>query len=264
MSAAIQRFRQLLQDRDFRIAASAGLVPGVRPGTKFGYDLTNPVGDTDIWPGSAAYVFPDGAGQTVEAVSASPADSVSLKIEGIDAATQLTRVETVALDGTTPVPVPGSWLSINRAYNANGTPFVGEVLVRGTGAPNANVFAIVPVADQQTVQLPTMLPADKFGLITAIGLGINKSSGTDASAIARLSIARDGGVFRTQIRNGVQRNGTSAIPFELPHPMPVPPLSKIRLTADPSAEVDVSGLYGMLLLDIGLIEPDYLQQVEDS
>lgn len=250
---------------EFTSALVLGLVVGYTPEVKFGYAASISV-QGDITPLGVPYVFPVNTGQEVEAISNNAADTHILRIVVIDAGTGLERTEEVTLNGNVgPVAIPGGpVLSVNRAYNNNGTPYVGTISIRGTGAPNANVFATILPEDQQTTQCPYMVPADKVGIINNYSTAINKSGGADVSAIMRLVVTRLGKVPRTQIRYGLQRGGVSNISSDLVVPIPVPPGARIQVTGDPSAVADISGEYSMQLIDKTLISAEVLLAIEEG
>lgn len=254
----ILQFQQSQALKDFGSALSLGMVKGAEPEVKFGYAAAiSALGD--VWPLGTPYVFPVDAGQLVQAVSTDVADTHELTIEGINKADGLPVSVKVTLDGTTPVAVPDIlWASVHRAFNSNSVAFLGTINILGTGAPNSNVFAVVLPADQQTTQTIYQVPADKVALINNYSTALNKTAGADASAIMRLQITRPGKVARTQIRYGLQRSGTSNLSSDLIVPIPVGPGSRIQVTAEPTAEVDISGEYSMILIDKDLVSPELL------
>lgn len=252
---------------DFGSALVLGLVAGNAHEVKFGYAASiNALGD--VWPLGTLYAFPVTAGQAVEVVSDNIADAgVMVTVDVINAASGLEESHVVALDGTNPTTNPvlvpgGNVKSVNRAFNANGTTFTGIINVRGTGSPNSTVFAVILPEDQQSTQCPYMVPADKVAIINNYSTALNKTGGVDVSAIMRLIVTRNGKVARTQIRYGIQRGGVSNLSSDLVVPIPVPPLSKIQVTADPSAVADISGEYSMILIDKTLVPASILAAIE--
>lgn len=262
---SIQTFQQNLRERDFRLAVMAGYFEGVTGELKFGYKETAST-LTDIWLGPVSgYVFPVDAGQAIEAVSDNAADVFDLTMRGVDAVTGADTVETITLNGLTPVSFPGAWKAVNIAYNNNGTPFTGTVTLRGTGTPNSNVFAVVPPADQQSTQLPAMIPEGKIGFVVDISVSINKTGGASAaSSVFRYQQRKPGKVWRTALRYGAQTNASSAILFPTPLPLPVPPGTQIRITADPSTTLDISAEYALILVDTELLTPEALTAIIES
>ncbi len=262
----IQVFQRDQKKFDYPSALVLGLVAGNVPDVKFGYAASiNAFGD--VWPLGTVYAFPVVAGQVVEVVSSDIADAgLLVNVIVINAASGLEETHVVTLDETNPVTTPvlvpgGNVKSVNRAFNANGTAFTGTISVRGTGAPNSTVFAVILPEDQQTTQCPYMVPGDKVAIINNYSTAINKSGGVDVSSIMRLVVTKEGKVARTQIRYGIQRGGVSNLSSDLIVPIPVPPLAKVQVTADPSAVADISGEFSMILIDKTLIPPEVLAAI---
>lgn len=257
-------FTETLRQFSINDATVVGMFPGMVPEVKFGYaDAIAALGD--VWPLATPYAFPVPGGQELEIVStATDTETAFVDVIELDGS-EGRRV--VALSGSIGVPasIPGGPAkAVNRAFNSNGTLFAGVVDVRGTGAPNANVFARILPNDQQTVQTPYMVPAGKVALINNYSTAINKSGGADVSAILRLVVTRDGKVPRTQIRYGLQRSGVSNISSDLIIPIPVPPLAKIQVTADPTAVADISAEYSMRLIDANLLSDEVLAAIVEG
>lgn len=257
-------FRETLRQISVNDATVLGMFPGIQPEVKFGYAGAI-AGLGDVWPLATPYVFPVAAGQELEIVStATDAQTTFVDVIELDGSDGR-RVVTLSGVANTPAPIPGGPArAVNRAFNSNGALFVGVVDVRGTGAPNANVFARILVEDQQTVQTPYMVPAGKVALINNYSTAINKSGGADVAAVLRLVVTREGKVPRTQIRYGLQRSGVSNISSDLIVPIPVPPLAKIQVTADPTAVADISAEYSMRLVNANLIDPEVLAAIGEG
>ena len=261
-SGDIQNFRQNLQNRDFLLAVSAGLVEGVSLQTKFGYrDALSTTGV--IWAGpSNDYIFPVSGGQSIEVVSDNVGDTGDIEIVGNIVSSDSEIKVTVTLNGLTPVAVPNTdWIATNRAYNDTDTDYLGNISIRGTGTPNSNVFAYIPVGDGQTQQLPYMLPANRVGLLVATKTWLNRTQGQTASCISKFFVKKENKVFRNRFRFGLQRDGNSENEVILPLSRPIPPSAQIKIESTPSVELDLSGIYQLVLIDTDLIEPDYLQQI---
>lgn len=262
---AKQDFQKEQPSLEFCSALVLGLVVGYSPEVKFGY-VAAIAALGDVTPLGVPYIFPVDAGQEVEAISDNAADVHILKVIVIDAVTGLERIEQVTLNGNVgPVLIPGGpVIAVNRAYNNNGDPYVGNITIRGTGAPNANIFATVLADDQQTTQCPYMVPAGKVAVINNYSTAINKSGGADVAAVMRLVVTRPGKVPRTQIRYGLQRSGVSNISSDLIVPIPIPPGSKVQVTADPTANADISAEYSMQLIDASLLPDEVLLAIVEG
>ena len=264
MSNNPQFFQQEMKSQSYRDAVALDLRPGASQNTKFAYTESIAAAG-DVWPPATSYVFPIEAGQPIEAVSAAAGDTaVDLSVIVVNAVTGLEETRSVTLNGTNPVLITGDdIIAVNRAFVSGGTAAVGDVTIRGTGAPNSTVFAIIPSADQQTVQAP-FIPSDKVALITNITASLNKTGGSDAAAVFKLVIEKPGGVPRTAKRYGVQRSGVNVITVDLETPTVVPPLAKIRIISEPTADVDISAFYSIILVDKELLPPSTVQKAEDS
>lgn len=251
--------QQLLQNQNFRDAVSLGLIDGIVPEVKFGHNPNISTGvRADVWengPNQAVYLFPDAAGESIE-VFAGGTDTVNITIQGLDA-TGATQSETVALSGTGgaggAVAVPGTWRAVNRAYNADSVELASQVTVRKVGDA-ARVYALVDIDDQQTSQAIYQVPAGKVAMVNNYSTAVNKSGGATLSCIFGFRIKELGNVFRTQIRYGLQRTGTSNISSDLIVPVFAGPLAQMKVSATPDANTtDTSAEFSMWLIDVNLL-----------
>jgi len=239
---------------DFSVALAIGAIPGMRADVKFGYALDFN-GLHDVWGGAdlqPIYQFMDIAGESITIESEEGADNQEIMVIGLDVAGAL-QVETVNLNGENLVAIPGTWIAVNRAFNNDGTPFTGRVLIKGTGPKSAIIYASLFVEDQGTVQCPYVVEAGQFAVINNYSTAINKSGGSDASSVMRLVVAEREKVGRTQIRYGLQRSGVSNLSSDLVVPILVPPLSQVKVTSETSAGADVSGEFSIVLVDETLV-----------
>lgn len=267
------RIAEAALTQEFFLASTLGLCKVSDADVKFGYGtgIADGVLST-VWAGTGIaapftpqprYVFPVSGGQPVEAVSGNVGDTQDVKISGLDAS-GLPQVETVTLTGTVPVAIPGTWTAVNRAFNVGSTELAGEVVVRGTGAPNANIFAVILPDDNQTVQTPYVVPSDKVAVVVNYSTAINKSGTQDASAAMRLIAKRPGGVFRTAIRYGLQRNGVSNISSDLVIPGVFPPSTQIEVTTEVSAvtgTTDISAEFSFILINKDTFTQEFLDSL---
>jgi hypothetical protein len=248
---AIKAFQQWLDRNAPATAISAGLVPGAMENTKFGFSADDSV-PSDIWPIAGGYTFPDDAGESIEVVSDNVADTALLLVTVIDQADGMERSVAVTLTGTTPVVIadPALVLAVNRAFVVSGPEPIGTVTIRTTGGAG-NTFAVIQPGENQTLQCPYMVPANKWARTYRIAASVNKSGNPDANAILRYRIRTPGGVFRTLAKWGLQKEGTSLSDIDLVHGSPlIPPGSQIRFAFDPGTDtVSMSGRYTLWLLD---------------
>lgn len=261
------RFLEDLIRNDYNAAVDLGIVQGVESDAKFGHcpDTTNT--PTDVWERGAVqpiYVYPLDAGETVQARSDNPADTNTLKIQGLDVAGLFQEAE-ITLNGTTIVAIPGVWRAINRVFNSNGTAYVGNVFVEGDGAGGSttNIFAQIAPDDQQSSQAIFMTPADRVARINNFSTAVNRTQGVDLAATMRLAVQLPSGVFRTQIRYGIQKEGVSNISSDLIVGIPLPPLTKIKISGDPSStNTDISAEWSMHLYDTEILGSDAVAKIE--
>lgn len=269
MTTEKQIFQQLMQDRNFRIAASLGLVPGVDVEVKFGHcPVVAADTATDVWEHGSTqpvYIFPDPAGEAIEIVSSDAADTTQkVKITGLNVAGN-PQLEEITLNGTTPVAVPGLWTAVNRTYNSSrdgAAPFLGTVLTSGDGSTTANVFASMCPDCQQTSQAIYTIQTGKVAAIINYSTALNKT-GNAASAIYALRSQLPSGVFRAGVRYGLQDDGTSNISSDFVIPDVFPTGTRIKVTAIPSANnADVSAEFSMYLIDETLLSDEFLASLQ--
>ncbi len=257
--ADTKTFQELMQAHRYMDAVALGFVAGVEPDVKFGH-IPDAAADTatDVWENGALqplYLFPSDAGDSIEMFSAAT-DTQNITIEGLDAS-GVFQTETLALSGTATetgaVAIPGTWRAVNRAFNDSGIDLTGAVTIRKVG-DSLRVYAFISISDQQTSQSTFVVPVGKVALINNYSNAINKTGGATISGIFVFRIRKPGKVFRTQIRYGLQREGTSNISSDLIVPVLAGPLSQLKITATPSfGPTDISSEYSMWLVDKELI-----------
>lgn len=260
--------QQLVSNTNFRLAASLGLVAGVEPAVGFGH-CPDVAGDvvTDVWERGATqpvYLFPDDVGEAVTLVSTDVGDAQPIVVQGLDQNGD-PRAEQVTLNGTTPVALSGLWRAFNAVYNDGATALAGQVTIQGDGSTSTNVFAFLDTDDQQASQALFMVPRGKLAVIVNFSTAANKTGGAALSSIFSLGAASSGksGVFRNQIRYGLQRDGTSNISSDLVIPVLVPELSFVKVSATPSSgPTDVSAEFSIFLVDENLIPAAFLNTLK--
>lgn len=267
MTTDTKIFQQSIASSDYTTAAALGILPGVSVETKFGHSPNSGAVETDVWERGdlqPEYIFPDEAGEAVTLVSDDIADGQLQTIEGIDGATGFERIEKVALDGTTPVAVPGTWRAINRTFNSAGTRFAGTVTTQGDGSISTNIFSVARTGAQQTSQAIYMVPVDKVAVLKSINAGVNKLVGVTVACFFNLKVAKPGGVFLVQVRFGLQRDGSSVVAANLSVPGVYAPLSRAKVSVIPgSSPTDVSAQFPLHLIDKNLVPPAFLAKLEE-
>ncbi len=272
MSAAeVQRFQQKLADKEYFIAASLGLIPGVSTEVKFGHSAATTAVESDVWPRAdvqPTYIFPVDTGELMELVGTDAGDTQEITIKALDP----DGVEIFIkknLNGLTPVPLGQLIRATNRIHNSDATPMNGSAIVQGDGSTSTNIFAIAQPGEvgrlrtQQTSQAIYVNRADKVAVVVNMSTAVNKTGVPGESCIFSGQSRKTGGVFRTQIRYGIQNNGTSNISSDLVMPPILPPLAQMAIAGNPStAGLDISAEFSMLLFDKELVPPEILASLE--
>lgn len=215
---------------DVALAISGGLVKNVKHFGKFGFNenLVNGV-EALVWPGpTAVYVFPDDAGESMRLVSANAADTQTMMIQALDQDWNEVNIP-LALDGTTPVTIPGNLARINRVINISGTDTLGDVSV--TNAAGSVTYAFILKEEGITTQLVFSIPARYNAKLEDSFITINKSGGATVSVIFRYRRRPFGGSFGTGARFGLNRTGTSAVNLNVKNVAPLSAKSDIMFLA---------------------------------
>jgi hypothetical protein len=223
---------------DFLLEASRGNLPGYSIERKFGsiaaIQSSTP---TDVWaygitPGAESYTFSTTA-DTDRMSSSNAGDAglevtiVGLDMDGVEVS------QTVALDGTdatTPVALPTPLWRTNRAFNSNGTDFIGNIYIFVNGAttggvPNVvtTVRAYIPIGEGQTLQAIYTVPVGKTGYIQGLETSLTKAGGSTAVGGNFRGRTREfGKVFRTQDDFDLISTGSSNKTYNFPVPLPFP------------------------------------------
>lgn len=236
------------------VAAALGLVDELDSVVKFGHCPDAGSAETDAWePGNSqpTYIFVGDAGEGMTIQSDEDGDNQSIKVFLLDVA-GLEYIVNVNLNGQSPVVIAGTFIAFNRAFNDDSTPFVGNVSIKGI--TSGNIFGYIDAREQQTTQCIYTVPSDKYALVRNMSSSINRGGNQDTVAIVKLLAQEDGGVFRTQVRYGLQKRGTSNLSSDLVIPALYPPLTRIKISIEPDAAgVDISAEFSAQLIDAGLV-----------
>lgn len=237
------------------VASVLSLVDGVDPVVKFGHCSDAGIQETDMWGLGGTqpiYIFPPASGEGMTIQSSNAADNQVIKTFLLDK-TGIEVITDVTLNGLNPVVITGTFRAFNRAFNDDSTEFLGNLLIKG--ATSGNTFGYVASSEQQTTQCIYTVPSDKYALVRNVSTAINASTNQDAAAAVRFSAQRDGKVFRTQIRYGLQKKGTSNISSDLIIPSLYPPLCRIKISMTPdTTDMDISAEFSVQLIDSDLLE----------
>lgn len=235
------------------LETAKGSVIGHKRISKFGYNADiDTAAEEDVWTAGGTYTFPSDSGESIEAVSTSVADTLELTVEGLDANFDEQSI-LVTLTGTTPVAVSGTWTRINRAFNSNGTLYVGVITVENTA--NTLVYAEVPIADQQTNMMIWTVPRGFSAFIIDFAATMNKTGGASANAIFRLRMRQFGKIFRTAVRFGLLKGGASILAIPVSAPGLIPEKTDIKMSVSVDAnDTDVSARLGIIYIENRLLD----------
>lgn len=262
-------YRDLLRldsmNTDFYTEVAKGNVPGHSLIRKFGNIEGVTAGiDYDVWEygsigtGVEKYTFSSTA-DINKMTSDDNTDTESITIIGLDT-DGVTRTQTLALTGQTEVVIPIPLWRVNRVYNSNGTPTVGNVYVF-TGASTAgvpdtdtNVRGYFSIVDQQTLQGPYTVDANCNAYV--VGLEASMLHAGNPSGTVNVNckgIVREfGKVFRTQDEFDLIHRGASSKNYNFPIPLPFPSKADFlpQINSNTSG-VGVSWSYTILLVEEG-------------
>lgn len=215
---------------DVALALSAGLIENVKHVGKFGYNDNLSIGvEALVWNGpTAEYVFPNDAGESMRLVGGNVADNQMMLIQALDQDWNEVDIP-LALNGTTPVVIPGNLARINRVINISGSDTIGDTSV--TNAAGTVTYAVVLAAEGITTQLVFSIPAGYNAKLEDSFITLNRSGGSQVSVIFRYRRRPFGLVFGTGARFGLNRTGTSAATFPVKNVSPLGAKSDIVFMA---------------------------------
>lgn len=196
---------------EFKIEVANGNVTGYENFDKFGKTgvLTTSTPPVDIWNGGGLYTgFPTGAAETMEIFSSSNLDDIAgtgartVTIYNLldDTGARMPDV-TVTLDGTNPVSLGaqeyyrgGTRIRVITAGSAQENQ--GVITLRHT-TTTANVFAKMPVGNNQTSIMAYTIALGEYILIDRMDIRMSRSNGSAGSASILIKARPHGGVFNT-------------------------------------------------------------------
>jgi len=259
---------QNINDRSSGLNIAQGNVTDQSGVAKFGnapnFDTAD--GFVTVWDGAEdgtawelmRYVYSSTA--DIDSVSSSSAaDTQAVTVIGLDADYNEVTQE-VTLNGQSRVALTTPLIRVYRAYNNNGTEFVGHVFVFVNGAltggvpdTNADIRAVVDPDNQQTLMCVYTVPAGKTGYLTR-GYA-STSGGSKLSAYVIKFFARDfGKVFRLQNVNSISDTGSSSIILDYFVPLKIEEKTdlevRVQSIASPAAVGNaVSAGFDLVLVD---------------
>jgi hypothetical protein len=231
------------------VLISIGAVKSSSIVVKFGHCPDADAVETDVWELGATqplYIFPEITGETLTIESSDALDDQIITIQVLNE-TGVSATVMATLTGTTPVAVAGTITAVNRAYNSDSTPILGTVLVKG--AVSGNTFAVIDPSEQQTTQCVYTVPSGEYAIVKNVSSSLNSGGNTDRAAVVKFSSKLIDGVFRTQVRYGLQQRGTSNISSDLTLPPIYPPLTQLKMTLTPdTTDTDISAEMSIQLI----------------
>lgn len=249
---------------EYFLAVAQGEVDGVSFNRKFGsIDAIQSATPADVWeygvtPGAERYTFSaDGVADIDSLSSSSVADVEPITIEGLDIDGEAVT-QTITLNGQVTVPLTTPLWRVNRAYNADGNPLVGNVYIFVNGAtvggiPSTvtDVRAFISPGHGQTLQAVYTVPAGKTAYFVGIESSLTKGVGaTVITANLQGSTREFGHQFRVQDEFNLISSGTSNKTYNFPVPLPFAEKTDFCPLAGVSANgVGVSWAFTVVLVD---------------
>lgn len=250
--------------RSFNVNDGFYISQGKRTGQavyrKFGrIDEIQTVTPADCWEfgitvGAEKYTFSTSA--AIDSISSSNAgDSVIVTVIGLDA-NLLEVSQDVTLNGQNRVALSTPLLRVNRAFNANGADFLGNVYIYEDtpitlGVPNdvTKVRGYISIKGQQTLQAVYTVPADKTAYLMRAKTAI--AGRKIGFATYEVFVRFPGGVFRIQETHDLASEANSAIiddfkavPIAIPGGTDIVP--QITVSAN---DIGASVTYDFILVD---------------
>ena len=232
---------------DFNLDIAKGTVYNKSHIHKFGHngDIAADVKE-DVWTAGGTYVFPSDSGESIECVSDNALDTgISFTIQGLDENFE-SQMETVTLNGTTAVAVPGTWTRVFRAYTNDSTEVQGTVSVQAAGG--GTVYAQVLAAEQQTQMAIYTIPAGYEGYLVSFYATANRKRTTGAADV-HLMVRDFGKVFLEKEHLGLQVAGQSFIQYRFEVPLKYKAKTDIKLAATPTTGgIDIAAGFDLILV----------------
>lgn len=180
----------IINSRDYATDVGFGLIEGHSRFTILGNnpDVDSGTVPEHIWPGGGLYPWIPAAGVSLEVISSSAQDSASgTGISRISltllATNYVQSTVTVALNGTSAVSIPGTWLRINagrsiaKGSGANGTRVLnaGDITIRDAGAGTTR--GILPANKGFLRQCVFTVPLGFTAQVVSMYIGFNRGIG---------------------------------------------------------------------------------------
>lgn len=244
--------KQELEDMDaknFYYEVAAGRIPGVDNSHIFGNnaDIDIASGSEDIWDGGGLYTgFNATAAETVELFSSDANDTSAgtgartVQIYGLDGSFN-EQTETVTLNGVTAVNTANTYIRLNEAVvrtAGSGGVNAGTITIR-QNVTTANVFGIIQIGNNNTLNCVYTIPAGKKAYLTSWGASLSGS--VKSTCVVKLSYRPESEVFQLKEVEALSASGSTFIHHRYDVPKDtLTAKTDIKLSAD--ADVDNTGV----------------------
>lgn len=202
-------FSPSVMSRDFLIDVGFGRISGFRRVAALGSNRDVDVATTpeDIWPGGGVYPWMTAAtalqirSTSIEDVSTGTGIA-SVSITGLDATYAEMAPVTVALNGTTPVAISGTFFRINSARpvtKGSGAPTfgatnIGDIVIEDVAGPNT-IRAVMPALSGNLRQSIFTVPLGQTLQIVSQAWGFNAVAGGNRFATFAIYIQASTGIY---------------------------------------------------------------------
>lgn len=242
-------------DAENTLAIAKGEVVGSSDINKWGhaYDFDTTDGEVTVWDGVEdgtawelmGYVFSTTA--AIDSISSSSAadTGIDVTIVGLDSNWDEVT-QTATLNGQTRVGLTTNLIRVYRAYNGNGTEFVGHIIIyentaltAGVPTDKTKIRAIIHPDAQQTEMAVYTVPAGKTGYLVG-GYCSTAGASKTSNYIIRFKTRLFQKIFRLQQKVSISDTGTSYIQFKYE----VPQVLQEKTDLMVSAEITEAGVTG--------------------
>lgn len=253
-------------DAENSLAIAKGEVEGHKPVSKFGNAQDFDASDDFVTVWDAAedgtawelmrYVYSTTA--DIDSVSSSDiTDNTDFTVVGLDANyNEVTQV--ITLNGRTRVALPIPLIRVYRAYNSNGTEFVGHIIVyvntaltAGVPTNKTKIRAVIDPLNQQTLMCVYTVPSGYTGYLTR-GYASTSGASKTSEYVLKFYGRQFGGVFRLQNVNAISDTGSSSINLDYNIPLKFPEKTdlevRVKATASGATACSISAGFDIILV----------------
>jgi len=210
-----------------------------------------------IWDQADAVYTYMATASTLYVSSSHTDDDETFEVQGLDEHWNL-KTQNVVCNGLVFVSITGTWTRVFRVKNISATTPQGDIYISddntdvgGDGIPDTatNIKAKIIQGDNQTNMAIYTIPKGYTGYLVSWYASMLRSTGVTATA-ADVNIWRReyGGVFRSTHPGGIQNTGTGGLYYTFPFPLSLSEKTDIEVTAQPTANADVSAGFTIHLI----------------